>query len=141
MIVRRVVRALTENRTETHPRHEDPTLRGRTYAVPFERVWRASLQIASDRWGWTVRRTDDVAGVIEIEAKTPLFRFVDDVEIRIGLDQDAQTRVDATSASRVGRGDLGTNARRIRRFFKHLDRRLEESAARTGPGRRTGRRR
>lgn len=135
MIVRRIVRALTRNRARTHPRHEDSTLRGRTYAVPFERVWRASLDIASERWGWTVVGTDDVKGVIEIEARTPVFRFVDDVEIRISLDRNAQTRVDMISGSRVGKGDLGTNARRIRRFLKHLDERLEGSGTRAGLGR------
>lgn len=71
-----------------------------------------------------MRDADDVTGVIRAEARTPVFRFVDDVEIRIGLDADAQTRVDLTSASRVGRWDLGTNARRIRGFLRGLDRRL-----------------
>lgn len=127
MILGRLKRALTENRARTAPDHEDPSLRTRTYGVPFERVWRASLALASERRGWTLVRTDDLQGLIEIEAQTPVFRFVDDVEIRIGLDRNAQTRVDVVSESRVGKADLGTNARRIRRFFKHLEQRLRES--------------
>jgi hypothetical protein len=35
------------------------------------------------------------------------------------------TRVDVSSQSRVGRGDLGTNARRIARFLHALDRKLQ----------------
>lgn len=123
-VVGRLVRALTRNRAATDPAHPDPALRTRTYAVPFERVWRDTLHIASERRGWTIVRSDDLEGVVEIEAKTPLFRFVDDMEIRIDLDRDAQTRVNARSRSRVGKADLGTNARRIRRFFRHLERRL-----------------
>lgn len=129
-MIGRIRRALTGNRAATAPDHEDPSLRGRTYAVPFERVWRAALTIASGRSGWTILDADDLEGHIRIEAKTPVLRFVDDVEIRIGLDADAQTRVDMTSGSRKGKVDLGTNARRIRRFFKHLDRKLSETGER-----------
>lgn len=125
MILGRLKRALTESGVETEPDHEDPSLRTRTYGVPYDRVWRASLAIASERRGWTIVRTDDLEGSIEIEAKTPVLRLVDDVEIRIGLDPDGQTRMDVVSESRLGKADLGTNARRVRRFFKHLERRLE----------------
>jgi len=75
--------------------------------------------------GWRVAHRDEVQGVIRVWATTLVLRFVDDVEIRVGLDEDAQTRVDLSSASRKGRWDLGANARRIRRFLKKLDRKLE----------------
>lgn len=64
---------------------------------------------------------DDLAGNVRAEARTPVFRFTDDVEIRVRLDRDAQTRVDLVSASRVGKADLGVNARRIRKFLRRLD--------------------
>lgn len=129
MILRRVADVLGSDRARTHPHHDSPGLRGRTYPVPFDRVWNAALGIARERRGWSVVRTDDMDGVIEIEAKKPLVGIVDDVQIRIKLDRNAQTRVDVSSASRVGPTDLGTNAWRIRRFFKHLDRRLESVPA------------
>ena len=135
MIVHRLVRALTDNRIETAPDHEDPALRGRTYGVPFERVWRQALALCRDRWMWTILDTDDLDGVIDVEARTPVFRFPDDVRIRITLDEDAQTRVDVCSESRIGFADLGTNARRVRRFFRHLDRRLGEPSRRPTEGR------
>lgn len=125
MILERLRRALTENRAATRPDHPDLRLRGRTYPIPYDRVWREALRLAATRRTWTVERADDREGVIEAVARTPVFRFSDDVEIRIGLDENAQTRVDMRSESRKGKADLGTNARRVRRFFRHLDERLE----------------
>lgn len=126
----RISRALTENRAATDRAHEDPALRGRTYGIPFDVVWKAALQIARERRGWTIAYQDDLKGVIEIVATTPVLKFVDDMEVRIVLDENAQTRVDARSRSRKGKADFGTNARRLRRFFKHLDQRVAEARSR-----------
>ncbi len=120
-----LLRGLTTNRAETDPAAVDPRLRGRTYAIPFEHVWSAALTLARRRRGWTLLHADDLEGVIRAEARTAL-RFVDDVEIRIRLDDNAQTRVDLSSASRVGVGDLGKNPRRIGKFLRALDRALHE---------------
>lgn len=83
-------------------------------------VWEAALDTA-EHMGWTVVEVDEQDGRLRAEASTPVFRFVDDVAVRVTLDADGQTRVDMRSASRVGRADLGTNRRRIRRFMKRLD--------------------
>lgn len=123
-MLERVRRALTENSVSTRADHPDPRLRGRTYPIPYDRVWREALRLAATRRTWSVERADDREGVIEAVARTPVLRFADDVEIRIGLDENAQTRVDLRSESRKGRGDLGTNARRVGRFLRHLDERL-----------------
>ena len=113
------------NTAATRPDHHDRRLRGRTYPVPFERVWQAAVGLASGGLrGWRLLEADDQRGVIRAEATTLVLRFVDDVRVQVSLDPDAQTRVDARSASRKGRGDLGTNARRLHRFFRALDRRL-----------------
>lgn len=122
-------RALTENRVETDPRHEDPTLRGRTYAIPFAKVWKEARAMASGGLrGWSILEADEDRGLIRAESQTPVFRFVDDVEIRISLDENGQTRVDLISASRKGRGDLGKNPRRVRHFLKTLDQRTGAGA-------------
>jgi uncharacterized protein (DUF1499 family) len=112
------------NWAETRPDHEDPRLRGRTLGVPFDRVWTEALSLAKSLPRWTVTHEDDIAGVIRAESRTLIFRFVDDVEIRVGLDSDGHTRFDMRSASRVGKWDLGTNARRIDAFQTALDQRL-----------------
>jgi hypothetical protein len=74
--------------------------------------------------GWTLVEADEDLGFFRAEAKTAVFGFVDDIQFRISLDENGQTRVDLTSESRKGRGDLGVNARRIRKFLRVLDRRI-----------------
>ena len=120
----RILRALTRNRAWTAPDAADPRLRGRAYAVPFAEVWEAALETARRRPRWTVTEADARRGEIFAEARTVLWRFVDDVQVRVSLDGDGLTRVDMVSASRVGGADLGVNARRIARFLHALDRRL-----------------
>jgi uncharacterized protein (DUF1499 family) len=120
-------RALTQNRAFTDPEADDPRLRGRSYGVPFAQVWNAALQIAQQTRGWTVVSSDPRAGEIVAEATTRLWKFTDDVWVRMSLDEDGQTRVDMASSSRKGSTDLGTNARRIARFLRSLDARLSGS--------------
>jgi hypothetical protein len=132
LLGRRVVRAFTRTGAETSPESDDPRLLGRTYAVPFETVWQAALRLAGGGLpGWRIRSSDDLAGIINAEAKSRIRRRVSDVKIRISLDPNAQTRIDARSASREGRADLGANARRLHSFFRGLD---EAVAGRRRPG-------
>jgi hypothetical protein len=106
----------------TRPNHPNAALRGRRYAIPFDRVWAAALKLIEEGGSrWVILEANDQAGFIRAEAETFLFRFVDDVLVQIGLDVDAQTRVDVTSRSRKGKTDLGTNGRRIRKFLRALD--------------------
>ena len=63
----------------------------------------------------------EMGGSIEAESDSylaatftsPIFRFVDDLEIRIDTDQKM---VHLRSASRVGHGDRGVNRKRIKRL-------------------------
>jgi hypothetical protein len=123
--------ALTTNSAETSVAADDPRLRGRTYAIPFEDVWRATLALVGGGLrGWHLVSADDETGRIVAEATTMVFRLVDDVNIHIRLDDDAQTRVDLRSVSRTGRADLGTNTRRIGNFCARLDGVLSERPTR-----------
>lgn len=119
-------RGLTQNTAQTDPHHADLPLRGRTYAIPFEDVWSAAVGIAEGRIrGWKLVSADDQEGIINAESTTLVFRWIDDVRIDIALDENAQTRVDVQSASRVGAMDLGRNPRTIRKFLRRLDKELE----------------
>lgn len=130
MRLRLLVRALTRNRAATDPASVDAALRGRTYGIAFERVWRAAVALADGGLrGWTLTEADDHGGVLRAEATTRVWGFVDDVTVRVGLDDDGQTRVDVESASRRGKADLGTNRRRIASFLEALDDRLGASAS------------
>lgn len=85
-------------------------------------VFDAAESLARDR-GWQVVAADRAAGRIEAIATTRMMRFKDDVVIRLRVEGD-RTRVDMRSKSRVGVGDLGTNARRIRAFLTALRERV-----------------
>jgi len=124
MVARGFWEALTQNSAQTHENAEDSRLRGRTYVVPFARVWDEIVSMIESHQRWTLIRADEATGLIHAEATTRVFRFVDDVRFKVKLDSNALTRVDMWSASRLRRGDLGTNARRIARFCRELDRRL-----------------
>lgn len=117
-------KALTQNDAQTVAGSPDARLRGRTYHIPFARVWDTAVGLANEMPRWTVLTTDEDRGLIQAEARTLIFKWVDDVTIRIRLDDNALTRVDLRSASRRGVGDLGTNVRRIARFLQRLDQRL-----------------
>ena len=65
--------------------------------------------------GWEVYAEDPAQGTLEASETTFWFRFTDDVAIRVRPDAGG-SRVDLRSVSRVGKGDLGANARRIERF-------------------------
>lgn len=69
--------------------------------------------------GWEVVAVSEDEGRIEATATTWWFGFKDDVVIRVRPD-DAGSRVDLRSVSRVGGGDLGANAARIRAFLAAL---------------------
>jgi len=124
MASNKIWKSLTQNTAQTNENAEDPRLRGRTYLIPFARVWDQIIAMIESRPRWTLVSADEGTGLIHAEVKTLVFRFVDDVRFKVKLDQNALTRVDMWSASRVGKGDLGVNARRIRRFYRRLDREL-----------------
>jgi uncharacterized protein (DUF1499 family) len=71
--------------------------------------------------GWTVAAQDEAGKRIQAIAITRLMRFRDDVivEVRPGPGP-AQSVIAMRSKSRLGIGDLGANAKRIRAFFADL---------------------
>jgi uncharacterized protein (DUF1499 family) len=77
--------------------------------------------IAKARAGWAVTSTTvtDKESIIEGTATSRIFGFVDDFAIRI-TDAAPGVVVDMRSKSRVGKGDLGANAKRIREFLADL---------------------
>jgi uncharacterized protein (DUF1499 family) len=84
-----------------------------------DRVFEAALGIARGK-GWEIVEADATEGRIEAVATTRLLRFRDDVTIRVRPAGQGGSRVDMHSRSRIGRGDFGTNARRIRAFQEAL---------------------
>lgn len=79
----------------------------------------AAAEAAARSLGWEVVAADAALGRIEATETTTWFRFRDDVVIRISATGDA-VAVDVRSKSRVGMGDMGANAARIRAFLEAL---------------------
>jgi hypothetical protein len=86
---------------------------------PVSAVFPKAEQAARDM-GWEIVATDSNTGRIEATATTNWFRFKDDVVIRVNQSGSA-TAVDVRSKSRVGQGDMGTNAARIRAYLDKLE--------------------
>jgi uncharacterized protein (DUF1499 family) len=70
--------------------------------------------------GWEVVAADAAGRRVEATDQTYFFGFKDDVAIRVSAIPDGSSRVDVRSVSRVGRSDIGTNAKRIRAFLADL---------------------
>ncbi len=82
--------------------------------ITIEDAFDRALAVAREL-GWEIYRQDRNAGVIEAVDTTAIMRFRDDVVIRVRSNAGG-TLVDLRSVSRVGVGDLGANAERIRTF-------------------------
>ncbi len=79
----------------------------------------AAALAAIESLGWQLTESSPADGRIEARDVSAVFRFVDDVAIRIRPDGSGSA-IDLRSKSRDGRGDLGANAARIREFREAL---------------------
>lgn len=101
-------------------RESYPDIKPLILEIPVPQVFDRALQAARDA-GWTIVATDADAGRIEATDTTTFFGFKDDIIVRL-TSLGSRTVVDVRSVSRVGRGDAGTNARRIREYLQRVSR-------------------
>jgi uncharacterized protein (DUF1499 family) len=97
-----------------------PGLASVRFAAPPDQVFARAVEVARGL-GWQIVAAVPAEGRLEATDRTRWFGFRDDVVVRV-VAEGTGTRVDVRSVSRVGRSDLGTNARRIRRFEEGLER-------------------
>jgi uncharacterized protein (DUF1499 family) len=71
---------------------------------------------AARAMGWEIVASDPAQGRIEATATTFWFGFKDDIVVRIAA-ESAGSRLDVRSLSRIGKSDVGANARRIRDYL------------------------
>lgn len=95
-----------------------PGLAPVTLAIPLDQAFDRALAVAQEA-GWQIVTADKSSGRIEATDTTRWFGFEDDVVVRL-TPWGAGTRVDVRSVSRIGRSDIGTNARRIRQYLDRL---------------------
>jgi len=105
-------------RVANQQRASYPAIRPVILPVAPSTAFSAALKVAKDR-GWQIVNVDASKGIIEAVATTFWFGFKDDVVVRIEP-APGGSRVDMRSVSRVGRGDIGTNAKRIRSYLDSL---------------------
>ena len=125
LVAARLVAALiwpTINDVRTGGTPEYADLQPQQFRLPRERVFAAALE-AAQALGWKVTSQDAARGEIQAVATTQVFHFKDDVTVTLG-DREGAAVVDVRSHSRIGKGDLGVNARRIRAFQAELAKRL-----------------
>jgi uncharacterized protein (DUF1499 family) len=87
-------------------------------AVSPERAFSA-VEAAARELGWEIVEAVPAEGRLEATATTTWFGFKDDVVVRVHA-REGGSRVDVRSLSRVGVGDLGANAARVRAFLERL---------------------
>ncbi|MBI2186007.1 MAG: DUF1499 domain-containing protein [Acidobacteria bacterium] len=86
--------------------------------VPLDQAFTRALAAAQDA-GWRIVAADQGTGRIEATDTTIWFGFTDDIVVRL-TPWGAGTRVDVRSVSRDREHDMGSNARRIRRYLAAL---------------------
>jgi uncharacterized protein (DUF1499 family) len=89
-------------------------------AVPPAEAYERALRTAREMPAWTITRADPAGPAIEAVATTKVFRFQDDIVIRVRPDGSGSL-VDMRSKSRDGKGDIGANTARIRVYMTALE--------------------
>ncbi len=95
-----------------------PDIRPVVLNLPQDRAFQRALDAARSM-GWEIVGSDPAAGRIEATDQTRWFGFKDDVVIRL-TPSGERSILDVRSVSRVGRSDVGTNAKRIREYIAEV---------------------
>jgi len=89
--------------------------------IPYTEAFNKALSAAKKMPWEKIETADKSRGIIEATDKLPWFGFKDDVVIRVDTAKAAnQSKIDVRSVSRIGRGDLGVNANRVRDYLTTL---------------------
>ncbi|MFN2348911.1 MAG: DUF1499 domain-containing protein [Thioalkalivibrio sp.] len=103
---------------------EYPDIQPQHLSASPQAAFQACLELARES-GWEIVEEQASAGRIEAVASTRVLGFKDDVSIQVQPQEGDASLVHMHSRSRLGRGDFGTNARRIRAFQQALATRLD----------------
>ena len=95
-----------------------PDIKPLVLEVPAAQVFDRAVRAARDA-GWEMVNVSAEHWRIEATDTTTFFGFKDDIVVRL-TPIGGRTVVDVRSVSRIGRSDVGTNARRIREYLAAL---------------------
>lgn len=119
-------RDLTSNTAQTSEGADDPDLRPLATSTTGAKLAADVKRAAESLPGWSVVAVDtgQLEVVVRLVRTTKLFRFKDDITVRI-VDQGPQRLLTVTSRSRVGKGDLGQNPRNIKELLGAIRSQIE----------------
>ena len=106
------------NDTITQQQKAYPDLKTIVTGLSLDETFDRALQVAT-AMGWDIYHQDRNAGQIEAVDTTAIMAFKDDIVIRVHTNAQG-TLLDLRSVSRVGVGDIGANAKRIRAFTQQF---------------------
>lgn len=86
--------------------------------MPPDKAFSKALDVAKNM-DWEIVAAETKEGRIEATATTFWMGFKDDIVIRV-MAYNKMSNIDIRSVSRVGKSDLGANAKRIRIFLKEM---------------------
>lgn len=95
-----------------------PDLKPLTLQVPPAQAFTRALEVARSM-GWEIAASEPTEGRIEATDTTFWFGFKDDVVVRI-TPAGSGSRIDVRSVSRVGKSDVGANAKRITEYLRRI---------------------
>lgn len=100
---------------------EYPDVQPRAYRFSQDRVTAAAAESIEALERFALVSVDEEAGVVVATADTRSGRWTDDITVRVEPNGDGGSIVFVRSASRVGRGDFGQNARNIEALQEAMD--------------------
>ena len=116
-------KGFTERAARTGPDSNDPVLAGRTYAIPFDPVWKAALELSGGGLrGWKLVSSDDRLGVIRADVRGPLLPLEANVLVSVTLDRNASA---ARQSAPQPPGGPACELPKIGHFFRSLDTSLD----------------
>ncbi|MDH3314564.1 MAG: DUF1499 domain-containing protein [Gammaproteobacteria bacterium] len=116
----RLTTFLTSNVAETREDHRFAELRTRSFEVGADNLLEY-VRRACERLGWENVIVDPETDEVRAQVRTPLLRFTDDLEARVESTGSGSAKLQVRSSSRVGRGDLGANARHVLDLYETVE--------------------
>jgi len=109
-------------------RKKYPLVRPRIFQVSPTELLEVIITVVKDETSWCDVRVDVDNLQLTAVAVSRLFRFRDDIVLQVrSLDGENEAIVHMRSRSRIGKSDLGVNARRITSLFREIEKRLQQN--------------
>lgn len=128
----------TTNYAELSEEAEHPDLRPLTLEMDLDAAQALILDWVQSQSHWDVlddetadsEQSDPAAGtLLRLTRSTKLFRFVDDITVRLTAVDGGKVSLHAESQSRLGKGDLGQNPRNLKELTQGIGRLAENGPA------------